>query len=275
MSMVGADSEQLLAGVARMRTAADELDSHAIELSRTLGSVSWLGQIANNFVNMWNSGHKRNLGTTAKFIREAADRLQVQANQQIEASGGVVGSSRLVPWTTQPFHVGHLPSDAFATAKSDWQLVKGGASAAAFALWMAKHARVLSNLQADTKHIFHYAPKAGKALTGFAAFGLAKSSYDLAKELRAHHYGTASRRAIDIVWKLGARIPIVDKMEHAYTGGFFVGRVLSHWQERVFHTQTHTVDWAVKTYGSTNIGSRYSGWSGFKHWAIDSVHVKN
>ncbi len=86
MPMVGADSEQLLAGVARMRNAADELDSHAIELSRTLGSVSWLGQIANNFVNMWNSGHKRNLGNTAKFIRDAAGRLEAQAHQQQAAS---------------------------------------------------------------------------------------------------------------------------------------------------------------------------------------------
>lgn len=86
MSMVGANYEALEAGATRMRQAADELDAHSKGIQGTIGGLSWIGQVATAFVNMWNGGHRRQLASTAVFIREAAKELDSQARQQRYAS---------------------------------------------------------------------------------------------------------------------------------------------------------------------------------------------
>lgn len=99
MSMVGADHERLLEAVGQMRRAADELDSSQNLLQRMLSGVAWFGQVAANFVGVWNGSHRRNLMTTAQFIRDAADELERQAIQQREASSAAsagVGPGKFV-----------------------------------------------------------------------------------------------------------------------------------------------------------------------------------
>jgi uncharacterized protein YukE len=86
MAMVGANAEELEAAAAKMRHAADELDVHSAALGRTLGGLAWIGQLASAFVNMWNSKHNAQLGSTARFIRDAADKLEAQARQQRDTS---------------------------------------------------------------------------------------------------------------------------------------------------------------------------------------------
>jgi uncharacterized protein YukE len=87
MSMIGADAAELEGVASRMRRAADELDAHSRELSRQLGGLGWLGRLAGGFLAAWNGQHQPHIGSTAAFIREAADRLALNANQQREASG--------------------------------------------------------------------------------------------------------------------------------------------------------------------------------------------
>jgi pimeloyl-ACP methyl ester carboxylesterase len=86
MSMVGADHERLLEAVGAMRRAADDLDSSQNLIQRVLSGVAWFGQLAANFVGVWDSSHRRNLMTTSQFIRDAANELERQAIQQREAS---------------------------------------------------------------------------------------------------------------------------------------------------------------------------------------------
>jgi hypothetical protein len=86
MTMVGADADRLEAAAAHMRKAADELDAHSAAVGHQLGGLSWLGQLAGAFANLWSSHHKPQLGSTAHFIREAADRLTANAKQQRDAS---------------------------------------------------------------------------------------------------------------------------------------------------------------------------------------------
>lgn len=92
MPMVGADADALDAAAVKMRKAADELDHHSGSLGKSLGGLSWVGQVASAFANMWNSHHKPHLASTAHFIRDAADKLNAQAKQQRDASGVSAGS---------------------------------------------------------------------------------------------------------------------------------------------------------------------------------------
>lgn len=86
MSMLGANYDELEAAAVRMRQAADELDAHAKSIQGTIGGLSWLGQVATNFLAMWNGNHRAHLSSTASFIRDAATKLEQQARQQREAS---------------------------------------------------------------------------------------------------------------------------------------------------------------------------------------------
>jgi hypothetical protein len=94
MTMVGADADRLEAAAAQMQRAADELDEHSGSLTRQLGGLSWLGQVAGAFLNMWNGHHNAHLKSTAQFIRDAAAKLIAQAQQQRDASSlnGPTGS---------------------------------------------------------------------------------------------------------------------------------------------------------------------------------------
>jgi hypothetical protein len=97
MTMVGADADRLEAAAAQMRRAADELDEHSGSLTRQLGGLSWLGQVAGAFLNMWNGHHNAHLKSTAQFIRDAAAKLVAQAKQQRDASAATGASAGVKP----------------------------------------------------------------------------------------------------------------------------------------------------------------------------------
>jgi hypothetical protein len=113
MTMVGADADRLDAAAATMRRAADELDEHSGALGRLLGGLSWLGQLAGAFLNMWNSNHKPQLHSTASFIRDAAAKLEAQATQQREASSAQAGTAtpRFAPPTIGVWEVSNGMED--------------------------------------------------------------------------------------------------------------------------------------------------------------------
>lgn len=95
-TMYGADHERLLEAVAQMRRAADELEASQTLLQRVLMGVAWFGQVASNFTNMWNGHHRRNLMTTAAFIRDAAGVLERHAIEQRDASSA---ATAVPAWT--------------------------------------------------------------------------------------------------------------------------------------------------------------------------------
>jgi hypothetical protein len=103
MAIVGADAAELERVASQMRRAADELDAHCRELSQQLGGLSWLGRLASGFLAAWNGQHKPHIGSTAAFIREAADKLAMNATQQREASGDSPSFGRLEPRTFSHF----------------------------------------------------------------------------------------------------------------------------------------------------------------------------
>jgi hypothetical protein len=113
--MVGADADRLDAAAATMRRAADELDEHSGALGRLLGGLSWLGQLAGAFLNMWNSNHKPQLHSTASFIRDAAAKLEAQAKQQRSASE--MGGERQRGWprAVQPERFGEIEPRVWST----------------------------------------------------------------------------------------------------------------------------------------------------------------
>ena len=93
MSMVVADADRLTAAANEMRIAADELNHHATSLTRSLGRLAWIGQIASSFMHLWKGGHRQHMISTASFIRDAATKRDAQAAQQRSASAAGAPSS--------------------------------------------------------------------------------------------------------------------------------------------------------------------------------------
>ncbi len=93
MTMYGADPDALVNAAAELFGAADELDSSAKQLASSLNSLSWLGQVAIRFLDVWNTRHSREMQVTAAFLRDNGRRLHDQASQQRNASAGGGGQS--------------------------------------------------------------------------------------------------------------------------------------------------------------------------------------
>lgn len=128
MAMVGADPDRLDSAAAHMRLAADSLDEHSTALGRMLGGLSWLGQVASAFANMWNSHHRPQLGSTAHFIREAADKLTAQAKQQREASSAAGANAALPGAARKAVPVDRPATDAEIRSAVERGLVAAKAS---------------------------------------------------------------------------------------------------------------------------------------------------
>lgn len=124
MSMYGADADALLAGAARMRDAADELDRHSAELSRTISSVSWIGQVASAFVSMWNGGHRRHLASTANFTRQMASKLEAHAKEQQQASEARSSGQTVQPAPSPTPPAPSVPGGLLPGANRTWQEVQ-------------------------------------------------------------------------------------------------------------------------------------------------------
>ncbi len=105
MTTVGADAEALDRAAGVLNSAADELDAHCAGLHGTLTGVSWLGVIATRFLALFEGQHQPKIRTTAGFVRDAATKLQLQAEQQRAASnslGAAVTHSPFLAGATDP-----------------------------------------------------------------------------------------------------------------------------------------------------------------------------
>ena len=88
MSVVGADISALRAAAVQLRSEADDLDAASDQLTRQLGSMRWLGNVAVQFTDSWSSLHRGRTRTLAQFLRDNADLLERNADQQHSASSG-------------------------------------------------------------------------------------------------------------------------------------------------------------------------------------------
>lgn len=96
MSLVGSSPAELQAAAGELDRAADWVRSSSSELASSLGSLSWAGAGALQFTDIWTSRYRPALGSTEGFLRDQADRLREQAQQQLAASGdggGAAGAS--------------------------------------------------------------------------------------------------------------------------------------------------------------------------------------
>ncbi len=185
-----------------------------------------------------------------------------------------------------------------ATAIADsptYKTLKATHDSAKFGVWAIKNGKVLGNIDADARHIFHYSATVNSfadtnrfapltklgtftkaANLGLSVVEVGKSSFDLGNDLANHHYGDATRNGIEVTWTLaGTAYPPVGWAKAAWDTGYFVGTEIAVLQEHVFHTQDNTVNYAATTYGTDHIGTRYDGWSGFGNFALDSMRLKN
>jgi hypothetical protein len=104
MSMIGADAAALDRAATELNAAADSLDTESAALHRALTGVAWLGAIATRFIALFEGQHRSRMHSTAGFLRDAANSLRVQAEQQRTASSGGSGSAApvIAPIVTPP-----------------------------------------------------------------------------------------------------------------------------------------------------------------------------
>jgi hypothetical protein len=91
--MTGANADALDAAATELRHAADQLDATSAKLTRSLGVIQWLGQVAVRFTDLWSTGHRPRIATAATFLRDNADVLVRQAEQQRKASNSDGGTA--------------------------------------------------------------------------------------------------------------------------------------------------------------------------------------
>jgi len=96
--MFGADVSAMRSAGSQLRQEADRLDTTAAQLSRQLGALRWLGSVAVLFTDSWTSHHRGRVRSLAQYLRDNADLLERNADQQESAStsGGHRPESRRV-----------------------------------------------------------------------------------------------------------------------------------------------------------------------------------
>lgn len=84
----GMDPDAVKSLAAQMIKAADQIDALSGQLTKQLNNTAWRGQDAERFKSDWQSHHMNQLKTVSNAVREAADRAQKNAEQQIQTSMG-------------------------------------------------------------------------------------------------------------------------------------------------------------------------------------------
>src|SRR5687768_3954002 len=85
--MTGADAPALRALAAQMSQSATRLDGIRQGIRSRLYSVQWDGPDGANFRRMWDGQHVPMLARVADGLRDSAERLLAEADQQEGASG--------------------------------------------------------------------------------------------------------------------------------------------------------------------------------------------
>jgi hypothetical protein len=94
MSMHGADVQELRRLSSAFIAAADEIDNEGQMMTRVLNNVSWLGDVATRFAGHWTGQQLPRIGLSTNFLREAAEQLARNADEQEQtSSAGIVGIS--------------------------------------------------------------------------------------------------------------------------------------------------------------------------------------
>ena len=90
-AMTGADASALRALAAQMSSSAGRLDAIRQGIRSRLYSVHWDGPDGANFRRMWDGQHVPLLSAVAEGLRDSAERLLADADQQEAASGAGAG----------------------------------------------------------------------------------------------------------------------------------------------------------------------------------------
>lgn len=90
--LYGADIAELRQLASRMRSAGLKLEGQRHTFSARIAGAPWHGPDGDRFRQDWDTDHSRTLGAAALFLKQAAEELVRQANEQETASAGSGGS---------------------------------------------------------------------------------------------------------------------------------------------------------------------------------------
>lgn len=86
MPIFGADADELERLATEFENAATELESDAGGLTRTVSNITWLGDVATDFMSEWTGSRVPQINRCTAFLTSSAKALREQARQQREAS---------------------------------------------------------------------------------------------------------------------------------------------------------------------------------------------
>lgn len=282
MSMIGANSDDLRTAARQLETEADIFDRSAKQLSSVLGAVKWIGTVATRFSDLWNSQHSPKLYATSAFLRDNADLLRRQADQQDRAAGSDGGQLRSL-------RVGavELPS---APVLGLWNAMAPGTDLnkhmAEVIFWGGK-LNDAYEFVGDFKSIQKLSGLSGlfkgaasKVPGPLAVLGGGWDVLQLVNNARAGNVDGSIRSGIDVAFDgVGLALPQVGLAKGAWDVGWQVGK-FGHWVvgEKLGGDQ-HLIDNVIDSrYGgdlsvaeATELGTRYDGWSGFGNFIGDGA----
>jgi hypothetical protein len=90
--LYGANVAELRQLASKMRAAGQKLEGERRAFSARIAGTSWPGPDGDRFRQDWKADHSRTLGAAVLFLKQAADELVRQANEQESASSGSGGS---------------------------------------------------------------------------------------------------------------------------------------------------------------------------------------
>lgn len=100
--MYGADTDELERLSAEFARVAEEIDGEANAMTGVLNRVSWIGDIATDYLGDWTGISLPKIGLSTQFLRDASENLRLQAQEQRDASTGDGGGSRFVGGRNNP-----------------------------------------------------------------------------------------------------------------------------------------------------------------------------
>ena len=292
MTMHGANPDELDQLARSFASASAVLANAQRSLTGQLTAAPWHGQKASRFRSDWSRAHRPALVNATAFLRDAGTALQRQAHEQRAASGvlspGLRGprpaSARLpVQWFTLGTAGGTALGVLLARGWQGLNTAAGGVAQGKFVIETMRRARVLRNITASASKVFRVDSSVLKAAaplrslgTILTALSVADDSSSLTRAIATGNSDLAIRKGISLAWTgTGVAIPVVGWAKSSWDVGYAGGTALSSLQQRVFKTEDRTVEYAAKTYGTRDIGTRYDGFSGFGNWVADSFRIKN
>ncbi|BDZ39627.1 hypothetical protein [Microbacterium suwonense] len=271
--MYGADVAQLRQLASRFDRHAQQLDADRMTVGNAIRISAWIGPFATTFRLQWDSEHSRRVHDAALRLRDAAQRLRANADEQERASaadGGGAGRLDSRQWTG-------VPEEEDFRRRHPWpsllgQLLDGAVdvvvdTAAGTAYWVDGAGMAVEYVTKSKFDAFTVIPGGSYLGSVLKGVSLGDATARLAEAIRDRDLAGGMLAAVDTAAAVVPR-PVSflwDSLKNMT--GFFIP--LDHAAQ-----DAHTAWLQSRGYSPADIADRYQGPQGFINLGNDNVERK-